>query len=447
MQAPVYRVMALLCLVVAPLPIGTNLGLVYLLWMMLSGCLLVSRGAVIPGLSLLGLPAAVVWRAWAALGQGQWTSGQLLGSWATVVRAEGFWQAHVYAGYRPVSADVTGYWRPRLRNCPTKHYHAAAGKALPAIPLGLVARTGSVQGQRLGLPVLIERADPKDPSPGALVRGLLKRAAGVLEPDEVLVTDREFRVGHLQAAAVPAYLTRLVQNFTARRETPPPYPGRGRPARRGVLVRPLPRRRKGRVIAATAADETVTWQEETLEVRAEVWRGLVLPDAAPGSPTFTVVAIHHPGYTGPLLLATSLDLPPRALRDLYHDRWPVEQLPLAGKQMIGAARQFVSAPETCQRLPELSVLAGAILSYAAATSPALPTGRWDRRPQRTPGRLRRVLGRVAFPEEYPLPARVRVKAAVTDHLPKGSWGQRRPAQPIPTTLGSSDQPTPLAQTG
>jgi hypothetical protein len=439
--------MALLCAVVAPLPIGTNLGLVYLLWMMLSGRLLLSRGAILPGLSLVGLSAAAVRRAWAALGQGHWTSGRLLTAWATVVRAEGWWQAHVYAGYRPVSADVTGYWRPRLRECPTKHYHAAAGKALPAIPLGLVARTGSVQGQRLGLPVLIERADPADPSPGALVRGLLRRAAGVLESDEVLVTDREFRVGQLQAAGVPRWLTRLVQTFTARRANPPAYPGRGRPATRGVLVRPLPRRRKGRLIPATPPDEMVTWQAGETEVRADVWRDLVLPGAAPGSPTFDVVAIHDPRHTEPLLLATPLALPPRAVGDLYHDRWPVEQLPLAGKQMVGAARQFVSAPETCQRLPELSLIAGAILSYAAATSPALPTGTWDRRPQRTPGRLRRVLGQLEFPTSYPLPGRVRRKAAVTAHLPTGFWGQRRRPTPTSATSGSADRPgaaTPVA---
>jgi len=62
------------------------------------------------------------------------------------------------------------------------------------------------------------------------------------------------------------------------------------------------------------------------------------------------------------------------LRDLYRDRWAVEQLPLAAKQMLGAARAFVHAPKTCQRLPELALLAGAILSYGAATSPAIPTG-------------------------------------------------------------------------
>ena len=37
--------------------------------------------------------------------------------------------------------------------------------------------------------------------------------------------------------------------------------------------------------------------------------------------------------------------------------------------MIGAERQFVHAPETCQRLPEMALLAGACLSYAAATLP------------------------------------------------------------------------------
>ncbi len=36
--------------------------------------------------------------------------------------------------------DVTAFWRPRLQGCPTVHYHAAAGRALPAIPLGLIAR-------------------------------------------------------------------------------------------------------------------------------------------------------------------------------------------------------------------------------------------------------------------------------------------------------------------
>lgn len=63
----IYRINDFLSRVVADVPIGTNLGLFPLLWMLLSGRLLHSRGAVIPGLADCGLPAAAVRRAWAAL--------------------------------------------------------------------------------------------------------------------------------------------------------------------------------------------------------------------------------------------------------------------------------------------------------------------------------------------------------------------------------------------
>jgi hypothetical protein len=447
--------MDLLCAVVAPLPVGTNLGLLHLLWMMVSGRLVSARGALIPGLTLAGLSPGAVRRAWASLGQGHWTCAGLLHTWATVVQAEGYWQPHSYAGYQVVAADVTGYWRPRLRGCPTKHYHAAAGKALPAIPVGILARIGSVVGprgpagaegetrSRLGLPLALVRADPDDASPGAHQRALVKKAAAVLGPKDLLVSDRGFTVGQLQAGGVARYVTRLVRNFTAQRANPPAYPGRGRPAKYGATVRPLARQRHGQVIAATPPDEVVTWQEGAVTLRAERWSGLVLPRGVAGSPTFNVVAIYDPEYAEPLLLATSLDLTPAVLREIYRDRWPVEQLPLAAKQMVGAARQFVHAPETCQRLPELSLLAGSIQSYAAAKLPAVPTGNWDRRPRPTPGRLRRVLGQVEFPTTYPLPGHIREKSAVTDHLPKGFWGQRR-AKAAPEPLTSDDQPGKVA---
>jgi hypothetical protein len=160
-----------------------------------------------------------------------------------------------------------------------------------------------------------------------------------------------------------------------------------------------------------------------------VWTDLVRADASAESPTFTAVALHDPRHRAPLLLVTPLPLAPREARDCYRDRWPVEQLPLAAKQMLGASRQFVHAPESCQRLPELALLAGAVLSYVAATTPAIPTGFWDRRPRPTPGRLRRLLARTPFPHDFPFPARVREKASATGHLRTGWWGQRRCTTP------------------
>lgn len=438
MQETVYRVIGVLCGVVVGTPVGTNLGLLHLLWMLVSGRLLETRGAVIPGLSAVGLSDPAVRRAWAALGQGGWSSSGLLGAWRRHVEQAGAWRAHEYAGYRPVAVDVTGFWRPRLQGCATSHYDGRAGKALPAIPVGIAARVGSVGTQRLGLPLVLVRADPEDPSSTAHERALVRAAVQAAADDDVLVFDAGFELRQLQEAGAMRYVVRAAKNVTARRAVLPDYPGRGRPRTRGELIRPLARTYRDHTLAATAPDQVVTWQEDDAVIRAEQWDGLVLPDVpATTSPTFRIVVVHDPRWTEPLVLATTLAVPARALRDLYRDRWPVEQLPLAAKQMLGAARAFVSAPETCQRLPELALLAGSILTYLAATQPAVPTGSWDRRPRPTPGRLRRRLAHTPFPNTVPLPDRIRQKAAVTAHLPKGFWGQRRPPAPIPDVSSAS----------
>lgn len=320
MHEAVYRVLTLVSALVVGVPIGTNLGLLHLLWMVLSGRLLLSRGALFPGLSAVGLSEGAVRRAWAALGHGSWTSHRLVQQWARVVEAEGFWQPHTTGGYHPVAVDITGFWRPRLQRCPTRHYSMTAGKARPAIPVGIIARIGSVGAQRFGVPVGLVRADADDPSPSAHRRARLKRAVELQASDDVVVTDREFTVGQLQATGATGWVTRLLKNATARRADPPAYGGRGRPPTRGALVRPLARRRGRREIAATPPDQVTRWPEHTSDgertLCAEQWTGLVLPDAVPGGPTFTIVAISDPAYTEPLLVATPLDLSPRALRDL-----------------------------------------------------------------------------------------------------------------------------------
>src|SRR5215210_6803983 len=259
MHPTVYRVMTVLCALVAGVPLGTNLGLVLVLWMLLTGRLLATRGAVIPGLSALGCSPAGVRRSWAAVGQGAWTAERLLANWARWVEQEGVWQPHTVDGYHPVAGDTTGFWRPHLRGCPTQHYSAAAGKALPAIPLGILARVGRVDGQR---------------------------AVAVLTPAEALVVDRAFGIALLQEEHVPAWAARLPKHFTARRASPPPYRGRGRPPTRGVLVRPLARRRQGKLLAATPPDAVTTWEEDGRVLRTEQWTELVLPDAGADAPRF-----------------------------------------------------------------------------------------------------------------------------------------------------------------
>ena len=71
-------VMAALCAVTQSLPVGTNLALLQFLWMLLSGQLLPSRGALFPGLKAIGLSTAAIRRAWAAFRYGAWQIAVLL---------------------------------------------------------------------------------------------------------------------------------------------------------------------------------------------------------------------------------------------------------------------------------------------------------------------------------------------------------------------------------
>jgi hypothetical protein len=403
------------------LPIGTNLAMMHVFWALLSGQLLPSRGALFPALKAIGLEDDEVRRAWTAINSGVWQTASLIERWRKHVEGLPEWKRHEYEGYKPVVADVTAFWRPTLKNCPSKHYHPAAGRALPAVIFGVVGKVGEINGQRIALPQAFERVHPKDPSEKRLWRIILKNVKKTLSADEIVVVDAGVKVSDLQEAEIEQYELRLASNFTARRNVLPDYCGVGRMPVYGELIRPLARAHKGKVLAATAPDEIQSWEEQGHILRAEIWRNLVLPDCAPDTcnQTFEVYAIYDPDFDTPWLLATPVVLKPISVRNMYKDRWPVEQIPLSAKQMIGSHRQFVHAEEMIQRLPELALMAGSILSFLAATTPATPTGFWDRNPKRTPGRFRRTLAGRAFPEVANLSGRLRKKNSVTAHLPKG----------------------------
>ena len=235
-------------------------------------------------------------------------------------------------------------------------------------------------------------------------------------------------VRDLQAAGVKRYVLRLAANCTARRNELPEYAGLGRRPQYGQLVRPLPRQRKGQTIEATEPDFEFSFVVDGRTIRAQSWQNLVLSESKVNSshPTFSIWVFFDPLYTDPLVLGTDLCLQPLSLFHLYLDRWPVEQVPLVAKQMLGLHRQFVFAPESCQRLPELAMLVGNILSYlarfAASHSHRLlgpPSPKNDRAGS---------VGSSHVPSFPKLPSQsgpIRKKNSVTAHLPKGIAAHRR----------------------
>jgi hypothetical protein len=258
-----------------------------------------------------------------------------------------------------------------LRNSPNGS--SQAGKALPALVLGLVASVGSVDKHRLALPHLLLRAQPGE-SDATLQRRLVHQAATRLTAKEALVVDAGFALSDLLACPGLRFVARTAKNFTARKNQVPLYKGKGRPPVYGDKVRPLARFRAGKETVATKPDVVTRWTDGRHTLRAHLFENLVPSDQTPGTLWFRCLVIFDPRYPEPLVLVTNLPVSAYALWRLYRDRWPIEQLSQAAKQMLGCERAFVFGQESRWRLPELALLAGNLLSYVAATSQPVATG-------------------------------------------------------------------------
>lgn len=416
--------------VVQTTPIGTNIALVRILWVMMSGAFLQSRGAFFAALSVKGFDRQEVRRSWAALRNGAWEINELLENWQVYVASENQWRVHRHEGYQAVSVDITGFWRPRLKGWLVKHFHSLAQRALPAIVFGVMVIAGEVKGKRTPLLRRIVRCEPTMDKV-AFRKHLLDEAKKHVLPDQVIVIDAEFEIAELQTAKLERFVVRMASNSTARRNRLPAYKGKGCKPKYGELVRPLSRTHKGKEIAASQPDQQYHFTHEGREIAVDVWHDLVSSQtyASADAATFSIYVYHDPLYEQALVLATNLrKINAQTAYHLYRDRWPVEQPPLAAKQMIGLHRQFVFAQASCFRLPELSLVAGAILTYIAAVLPPIPSGFWDRTPKATPGRLRRLLDRADFPTLPDDDPQLRKKNSISDHLPKGIDAHRRSKQ-------------------
>jgi hypothetical protein len=133
------------------LPIGTNLAMVYFLWMLISGALLPNRGAIMPALKSIGLSDGETRRSWAAFGSGVWGIHELCSAFGNYVRKLPDWKERRYEGYLPIPVDITAFYRPTLKDCPGVHFHPAAQRALPAINIGLIGEVGELNGQPAGI--------------------------------------------------------------------------------------------------------------------------------------------------------------------------------------------------------------------------------------------------------------------------------------------------------
>jgi hypothetical protein len=377
---------------------------------------------------------------------GAWECNQLLARLQVCVEADQRWEPLRVAGHRVVALDTAGIFRPRLKGLLSRHFAPAEHKTAPAICLGLMAAMGRVGEQRVAVPLLMARGPSDENTEDSLMVDLIRQAGEQAVKDWVFCADRKFLAMVMVRHGLGQIVKRVQKNAIFRRELPESQIGRGRRRLRGEVVRPLPRRVKGKLIDASLPDEQVSWQEleqgKLVTITTSIWRRVHLHEqlswddetrALSNKTLWTVYAIHHPSFDEPMLVITNAAFTPREAYQIAHGRWGVEQPPLVAKQLLGLHRQNVWSDEMRYRLPELGFIAAGILTYVAACHTAIPTGWWDTRAKPTAGRLRRQLAVLRRDQIRQLLAgeQLREKKSVTAHLPVGNRFPRRPVQPIP----------------
>lgn len=354
------------------------------MWSMLTGAFLASRGGIFAALQHSGFSTEEIRRSWGAFCYGQWSITRLITAWRAHVKSEGEWKAHSYEGYQGIAADITSFRRPNLRTWQGKLYQSIFSKAVKAVGFGLIAEIGSVGGQRLALIKKILRSKAEQGTEKQLKISLLNWLAEHQVKNEITLLDAGFKLFELHSSGLKNYIVRQASNCTARRNVLPSYQGKGRKASYGELIRPLARKHKDHQLAASPADEGTKFELEGRTIEVQLWHDLVRSDQKPSDAhqSFSLMAFFDPRYKTPLVLATALKLKPKSVFLFYQDRWPIEQVPLAAKQMLGCKRAFVFNSEAIFRLPELALLTGNILTYLAATLPTIPSGFWDKNPKK-----------------------------------------------------------------
>ena len=256
----------------------------------------------------------------------------------------------------------------------------------PGATFAVVVQVGQVGSQRVPFLRQLLRGGNQPETEAVLKEKMLSWARHHLGQKEVLVCDAGVKLQQMQAAGVSRFVLRLARNCTARRNgLPSPSPsGRGRPREYGPLVRPLARTYNDRRLPASAPDRRCRFRQYDVMITVHGWHGVVRSDqkANPTNQTFTIWVYFDPRFRQPLVLATNLDADAATIFRLYGDRWPVEQVPLVAKQLLGLHRQLVFAPASVWRLPELALLMGNILTVMATVLPPIPSGYWDRHPKK-----------------------------------------------------------------
>ena len=271
-----------------------------------------------------------------------------------------------------------------------KGYWGRAGKAVRANIVAGVNSVVLIGGIRCGL-VRRTRFGESCEAAVAHLWKELPACAGkrLIVVDAGIATKEQFT----KASEADALLGRLRINVKLRMKPPPRTGQRGRPVKHGAVLHP------GTAEPEVAPDEELEIEETDEKgkqrlIRLRRWNEAHYEEYA--ETVFDVVRVDDPQYEKPLVLgSTARELGTPELVAGYRMRSTIETNFYVGQDSCAMEMPRAFTEPAVTRRISLALLSGSLLKAIAARCDPLALGPWDRKPQRTGGRLAHFLSQHA----------------------------------------------------
>jgi len=263
-----------------------------------------------------------------------------------------------------------------------KGYCHRAGRAVRANIVAVATRVVRICGVRVGL-VQRARFGASGQEAVAQVFAALPASSAnrLIAVDAGIATQEQFT----QATTRDALVGRLRINCKLRTAPLPAPPGkRGRRPRHGAVLHP------GAAQPEVTPGEDFTRPGEKGEVRVRRWNTCHFEEDH--TTILDVVRIDDPAYQRPLLIgSTATELTTTECEQAYGHRWPVETNFFVAQDTAAMEMPRAWTQPALERRIGLALLVGGVLKAIAAVCEPLAMGPWDRKPERSAGRLAHYL--------------------------------------------------------
>jgi hypothetical protein len=282
-----------------------------------------------------------------------------------------------------VDSSTIARWRATARTALLgKGYCQRAGRAVRANIVAAATHVVRIAGVRVGL-VQRVRFGTNCQEAVAAVFAALPPSPGnrIIAVDAGIATQEQFA----EATAQEALVGRLRINGKLRGVPLPSPPGkRGRRPKHGAVLHPGAAQPEG------VPAEDFTRPGEKGEVRVRRWNTFHFEEAP--TTILDVVRLDDPAYKRPLLIgSTATELTTAECEQAYGHRWPVETNFFVAQDTAAMEMPRAWTKQALERRIGLALLVGGVLKAIAAGCDPLAMGPWDRKPERSAGRLANYL--------------------------------------------------------